>query len=178
MQGVRQGENWYSFLFSNFLSDLEDYFEELNALPLSTITEKIQNTLHTFIQIFVLLYGDDTVIFSESLEGMQKALDIFQEYCNLWKLSVNSSKTKVIVFSKRKGRQNYIVKLNGAELEIVDSLSYLGIVFKYSGNIFDARKKLVEVTKVIVRYLQENTKPKYKTFCMSQLNCLVNYLTL
>jgi hypothetical protein len=39
---------------------------------------------------------DDTVIFSESLECMQKALDIFQEYCNLWKLSVNSSKTKVI----------------------------------------------------------------------------------
>ena len=144
MQGVRQGENWYSFLFSIFLSDLEDYFEELNALPLSTITEKIQNTLHTFIQFFVLLYGDDTVIFSESLEGMQKALDIFQEYCNLWKLSVNSSKTKVIVFSKRKSRQNYIVKLNGAELEIVDSLTYLGIVFRYILQNFDARKKLVE----------------------------------
>ena len=69
------------------------------------------------------------LFFSESLEGMQKALDIFQEYCNLWKLSVNSSKTKVIVFNKRKGRQNYIVKLNGTESEIVDSLTYLGIVF-------------------------------------------------
>ena len=144
MQGVRQGENWYSFLFSIFLSDLEDYFEELNALPLSTITENIENTLHTSIQIFVLLYGDDTVIFSESLEGMQKALDIFQEYCNLWKLSVNSSKTKVIVFCKRKGRHNYIVKLNGAELDIVDSLTYLGIDLKYNGHYFDARKKLVE----------------------------------
>jgi hypothetical protein len=32
---------------------------------------------------------------SESLEGIQKALEIFQEYCNLWKLSVSSSKTKV-----------------------------------------------------------------------------------
>ena len=101
------------FLFSIFLNDLEDYFEELNALPFGTIPEKIQNTLHTFIQIFVLLYADDTVIFSESLEGMQKNLDTFQEYCNLWKLSVNSSNTKVIVFSKRKGRQIYIVKLNG-----------------------------------------------------------------
>ena len=118
---------------------------------------------------YALIHGVNNICFP---------LDIFQEYCNLWNLSGNSSKTKVIVFSKRKGRQNYIVKLNGAELEIVDSLSYLGIVFKYSGNIFDARKKLVEVTKVIVRYLQENTKPKYKTFCMSQLNCLVNYLTL
>jgi hypothetical protein len=59
-----------------------------------------------------------------------KGLDIFQEYCNLWKLLVNSSKTKVIVLSKRKGRQTYVVKLTGAELEIVDSLTYLGIVFK------------------------------------------------
>jgi hypothetical protein len=62
MQGVRQGENLSPF-FSIFLNDLEDYFEELNALPLGTITEKIQNTLHTIIQIFVLLYADDTVIF-------------------------------------------------------------------------------------------------------------------
>ena len=63
MQGVRQRENLYLFLFLIFLNDLEDYFEELNALPLGTIAEKIQNTLHTFIQIFVLLYADDTVIF-------------------------------------------------------------------------------------------------------------------
>jgi len=123
MQGVRQG-----IIYPRFC----------------TITEKIQNTLHIFIQIVVLLYADDTVIFSESLECMQKALDIFQEYCNLWKLSVNSSKTKVIVFSKRKGRQTYVAKLNGAELEIVDSPSYLGIIFKYNRNCFDARKKLVE----------------------------------
>ena len=30
------------------------------------------------------------------------------------------------------------------ELEIVDSLTYLGIVFKYNGNFFDVRNKLVE----------------------------------
>ena len=76
-------------MFSIFLNDLEDYYEDIT---IGTITEKIQTTLHIVIQIFVL-YADDTVIFSESLESMQKALDIFQEYFNLWKLSVNSSKT-------------------------------------------------------------------------------------
>jgi hypothetical protein len=34
-----------------------------------------------FIEILVLLYADDTVIFSESKEGMQSALNIFQSYC-------------------------------------------------------------------------------------------------
>ena len=59
MQGVRHLENLSSFLFSIFVNDLEDYFEELNALPLGTATipEKIQNTFHTFIQILVLLYA-------------------------------------------------------------------------------------------------------------------------
>ena len=85
-KGCAKGKTYPYFCFLIFLNDLEDYFEELNALPLGTITEKIQNTLHTFIQIFVLLYADDTVIFYESLiEGMQKALDTLQEYCNLWK---------------------------------------------------------------------------------------------
>ena len=85
IQCVRQGENLHSFLFSIFLNDLEDYFEELNDLPLGTITEKIQNTLHTFIQILFYYILMTPLFFSESLEGMQKALNIFQEYCNLWK---------------------------------------------------------------------------------------------
>jgi hypothetical protein len=40
-----------------------------------------KDTKHTsyFNQIFALLYADDTVILSESLEGMQKAFDNFQE---------------------------------------------------------------------------------------------------
>ena len=150
-----------------------------------TVKKVTNNVLNKELNDHFLLYQDKNVIqilgayaLIHGVNNIFLPLDIFQEYCNVWNLSVNSSKTKVIVFSKRKGRQNYIVKLNGAELEIVDSLSYLGIVFKYSGNIFDARKKLVEVTKVIVRYLQENTKPKYKNLCMSKLNCLVNYLTL
>jgi hypothetical protein len=70
MQGVRQGVP--PFLFSIFLNDLEDYFEELNALPLGTITEKIQSTLHTIhntilnIVIHIVNYSEtlsfDTII--------------------------------------------------------------------------------------------------------------------
>jgi hypothetical protein len=45
MQGVRHLENLSSFLFSIFVNDLEDYFEELNALPLGTAKNVKYNIL-------------------------------------------------------------------------------------------------------------------------------------
>ena len=94
-----------------------------------------------FIEILVSLYADDTVIFSESKEGMQSALNIFQ---SKWKLTVNINKTKVLVLSKRKCQQNFDFTLNGENLDVIDSYIYLGITFKYNGSFVDARKRLVE----------------------------------
>jgi hypothetical protein len=56
------------------------------------------------MKIFLLLYADDTLLFSETYEGMQNLLDVFSDYCKLWKLEVNLSKTKTVTFSKRKFR--------------------------------------------------------------------------
>jgi predicted ribonuclease YlaK len=94
-----------------------------------------------FIEILVSLYADDTVIFSESKEGMQSALNIFQ---SKWKLTVNINKTKVLVLSKRKCQQNFDFTLNGENLDVIDPYIYLGITFKYNGSFLDARKRLVE----------------------------------
>jgi hypothetical protein len=51
------------FLFSMFLNDLEDYFKNVAGCPLKIVKEKLEANLHTFIEIFVLLYADDTNIF-------------------------------------------------------------------------------------------------------------------
>jgi hypothetical protein len=58
------------------LNDLEDYFKNLAGCPLEIIKEILEANLHMFIEILALLYADDTVIFSESKEGMQSALNI------------------------------------------------------------------------------------------------------
>jgi hypothetical protein len=42
-----------------------------------------------FIKLFILLYADDTVIFSETREEMQNMLDESTDYCKQWKLYVN-----------------------------------------------------------------------------------------
>ena len=52
------------------------------------------------LKLFLLLYADDIVIFSETDEGLQSGLDILYKYCQTWKLKVNINKTKVIVFRK------------------------------------------------------------------------------
>ena len=120
---------------------------------MNVIKEKSQSKLHIFIEMFVLLYTDDTGLFSETPEGMQNALNIFDDYCNTWHLCTNVSKPKVVIFSKRKTRSNIEFMLQGVRLEIVDDYSYLGICFKYNGNFAKAKQHLVdEAQKALFLY--------------------------
>ena len=46
--------------------------------------------------MFALLYADDTVLMSETSDGLiQTLLNNFYEYSKLWKLKVNIDKTRV-----------------------------------------------------------------------------------
>lgn len=98
---------------------------------------------HVFIQLYLLLYADDTVLMSESESGLQHAIDVFHSYCNTWKLELNTLKTKIIVFCKKKYKKNFYFTYDGVDLEIVDIFPYLGVTFKYNGNFSDAKKILV-----------------------------------
>jgi hypothetical protein len=60
---------------------------------------------------------------------MQQSLNIFQLYCDLWKLDVNINKTKVMVFSKKKNL-NYSFILQDKKLEVVEKFSYLGKIIQ------------------------------------------------
>jgi hypothetical protein len=135
LTGVRQGENWPPF-FLIFLNDLEDLFRQLDGELLKIIQEKLENELHIFYKYFVILHADDTVILSETKEGMQQALDIFESYCEIWGLQVNVAKAKVMIFRKRKTAQDPNFILHGQTLDIVDTYSYLEVIFKYNGTFF------------------------------------------
>jgi hypothetical protein len=45
-------------------------------------------------------YADDTVILAENAKELQKALDAMHTFCVQYRLEVNVSKTKVVIFSK------------------------------------------------------------------------------
>ena len=57
-----------------------NYFIELNGNPLELVSERSANQLNAFIKLFVILYANDTVIFADTKEGIQTALNIFQSY--------------------------------------------------------------------------------------------------
>ena len=61
---------------------------------------------------------------AESAEDLQD-LTAYASYCETWKLLVNSSKTKIVFFSKHRV-QNYNFVLNNETLEIVKEFKYLG----------------------------------------------------
>ena len=71
-------------------------------------------------------------------------------YYKKWNLTVNTNKTKVMIFQKR-GRisQQYKWYYNGVELEITKAYSYLGIVFTPNGNFIKTQTKLEQASKAM-----------------------------
>ena len=73
----------------------------------------------------------------------KKGLDILNEYCQRWKLSVNPNKSKIIIYRKG-GRlpQNLEFRYGHINLEIVSKFTYLDIVFTSGGSFAEAQARL------------------------------------
>ncbi len=146
--GVRQGENLSPLLFALFLNDLVPHISEsysgLNYL--NDIFKEHMSDVDTdkMFKLYLLLYADDTVIFAESPNELQNALDSLHEYCVINKLNVNTRKTKVLVFSKGKIRNIPKFTFNNSDLEVVFDYNYLGVTFNYNGRFRLAQKNLYD----------------------------------
>ena len=51
-------------------------------------------------------------------------------------LHLNASKTKAVIFSKRKISDRPMFTLNGEILNVVDDFAYLGMIFMSNGSFF------------------------------------------
>ena len=141
-KGVRQGENLSPILFSLFLNDLEHYLMTNSANGL-VCEANTQNT-HSFIKLFILLFADDTVLFADNKDDLQNMLNIFEQYCDNWKLTVNVSKTKILIFSSGRYAQNLHFYFKGSEIDIVTEYKYLGIYLSKSGSYLSCKKRVAE----------------------------------
>ncbi|KAI3382690.1 hypothetical protein SNEBB_010922 [Seison nebaliae] len=87
--------------------------------------------------------ADDTVIFGDSEENLKKSLVELYNYCERWKLQVNCSKTKIVVFGKGKTRPNkYNFKFDTMNINVESQYKYLGVILNYNGKFRQAQLDL------------------------------------
>ena len=87
--GVKQGECLSPFLFSMYINDLQEYL----------VSESGGVTIG-HIQMLLLLYADDVVVFAKSSSELQQEMDKLFNYCNKWKLKLNTTKSKLLFSGK------------------------------------------------------------------------------
>ena len=116
------------------------------------------------------MFADDLILISDSAVGLQNCLSKLDAYCKKWRLTVNTEKTKILIFNKGgKKIKKYKFFINGNDLDIVQSYCYLGITFSASGtfklaieNLHDKAKKAL--FKLKQHNLRDNVQVGIKLF--------------
>jgi hypothetical protein len=99
------------------------------------------------VRLLLLLYADDVVVFANSASELQCQMDKLYQYCNKWKLRLNTSKSKIVVFRKRKLNEVENWHFGNSEIEVEQNIPYLGILFSSNGLFTQAQCKLADQAK-------------------------------
>ena len=144
--GLKQGCPLSPLLFNIFINDFSTY------IPANTETDiSLQGT-----EITHFLYADDLVILADSKKGLQEKLDSLRKFVEDKELTVNTQKSKVMIFNKSGRLEKQQFQINSYELEVVQKFTYLGIDITVSGSFTPAIKELSSKAKKAMM-------PLYKT---------------
>ena len=174
-RGVRQGENLSPLLFSLFINDIEQFLLDNDCSSLKIDITLPSVDIERYIRLLVLLYADDTILLANTRTELQRTLDALQKYCQKWRLEVNPSKTKVVVFHSRNNSRD-VFTFNNEELEVVNSFKYLGIEFSRTGTFFKGKKSAYEQgLKATFSLLQTARKQKLPlSICLELYHSMVS----
>ena len=104
-----------------------------------------------------MLYADDTVIFGTDAESFQHSLNIFYEYSNLWKLDIDFSKSKIMIFGSRND-DRFQFKLGDNVISICKEFKYLGIIFTRNRSFYTVMKHNIDQAKKAMHVLYKRIR--------------------
>jgi len=118
--GIRQGDSLSPTLFAIFINDL--------AVVIKEKFKGVRVNENTTCPI--LLYADDIVLLAESAVNLKAMLKEVENWCNKWRITVNTKKTKVIHFRPLNKKITTATFVYGrTKLEVVSTYKYLGVIF-------------------------------------------------
>lgn len=150
--GVKQGCNLSPNLFNIFLNDLCDNFLD-NCDPI-----RMEN-----LKLNCLMYADDLLLLSETQKGLQRSLDRLYHYTRKWKLSINISKTKIMVFNKSGRKLDINCTFGKDQVPMTRSYQYLGTTLTPSGSFNLNIENLYNKGLRVVFSLMKVFHPQYGT---------------
>ena len=126
--GTEQGHPMSPELFKCFIHQL--------SVDLNNVTDNMVPELNS-VQVTHLLWADDQVLLALYYNSLQSMLDVLFEYCNDWGLTVNTSKTAIMVFNQagRQLKESNTLKLGNTVIPSTREYCYLGVNFSLNGSL-------------------------------------------
>ena len=96
---------------------------------------------------------------AETPEQLQKALNAVSDYLSQWNLTVNTSKSKIVIFSRGKVRRYPDFVFGSDKLDAVEEYVYLGVKFSINGKYKKMiQKQLSQARKALYGMLAKTRK--------------------
>lgn len=110
-------------------------------------------------KLAALMYADDVVLLAASKEELQTMIDVVHEFCNKWRIEVNTKKSQVMVVhpseEHRARDQGASWTFGDTQLEVVDQYKYLGVIF--SNDLTWTKQSLRVISKAKASLLRLST---------------------
>ena len=134
--GLKQGCPLSPMLFNLYIDDIEDMFDE-DCEPVYIQNERISH----------FLYADALVLLSHSSGGLQRCLDRVSGFSKDKHLTINTNKSKTMVFNQTGKFFKTYFTVDGKQIEPVQTFCYLGFDLKSSGAVTHAMNILNDKAK-------------------------------
>lgn len=153
--GVPQGSHLGPFLFLLYMNDVNFI---LDCLKLS--------------------YADDIKLYCtinkpQDSEFLQHQLEIFAEWCNINRMSLNVSKCSVISFGRRRTLLQFNYGLAGVELQRVTTVKDLGVLLDTKLTFKDHVAYIVSKASAQLGFLFRFSKKFTDVYCLKALYCSI-----
>jgi hypothetical protein len=134
-RGLCQGCNLSPAFFNIYVKELDTILDKSSAPGLILHNSEVKS----------LLFADDLCLLSPAAHGLQRSLDLLEQYCQTWALVVNPKNTEILIFQRRSRSQGIRPKFSiGTKYRVLHTLQLLRFKISSTGHLNEAVNELSE----------------------------------